>query len=86
MAFMSSPVQAAVSGEAAGLVEFQVMSSSPYLSITGYQWDFGLYYWRYSPGQQNSVTAGDTQKGIFSKICHQIFMEEYSKVLGLLSS
>lgn len=70
MAFMSSPAQAAVSGEAAGLVEFQVKSSSPYLSTTGYQWHFGLYYWGYSLGQQNSVTAGDTQKGIFSKSCH----------------
>lgn len=70
-------------GEAAGLVVFQ---GKPYLSITGYQWDFGLCCWGYSPGQQNSVTAGDTQKGIFSKSCHQIFMEEYGKVFGMLSS
>lgn len=32
------------------------------------------------------MTAGDTQKGIFSKSYHQIFMEEYGKVFGVLSS
>lgn len=42
VAFMSSLVQAAVSGEAAGLVVFQVKSLSPYLSTTGYPWHLGL--------------------------------------------
>lgn len=36
------------------------------------------------PGTAKPVIEGDTQKGIFS--CHQIFMEEYGKVLGMLSS